>query len=261
MRSTLLFTAGRIVYNEGLVRYRLLIVDDDPLNLDALTRVLRESYDLVRAGSADQALQILRDEGRHIDLILADKSMPGRSGVELLEEAKGLSAAMRIVLTAYPDASDLMEAINRGEVYRYVTKPWSPEELRVVIAHALEHYQLGRDNAELIAELKRKNAELKAMATRVADAFLKRLDGPVEAEAVSATDGQLALRDVLAAAASPTVKTAAKAIVQALTRARERLRDAESPVQTDYFDVVARDCLAEARRILSVVDEIDEIAR
>jgi len=241
------------------VRYRLLIVDDDPLNLDALTRVLHHDYDLVRAGSADQALQLLRDEGRHIDLILADKSMPGRSGVELLEEAKGLSPAMRIVLTAYPDATDLIEAINRGEVYRYVTKPWNPEELRVVIAHALEHYQLGRDNAELIAELKRKNAELKAMATRVADAFLKRLDGSAAAE------HHLALRDVLAAAAYPTVKTAAKAIVQALTKARERIREQtqkSGPPSSDieYLDVVARDCLAEARRILSVVDEIDEIA-
>lgn len=240
------------------MRYRLLIVDDDPLNLDALTRVLRHDYDLVRAGSADQAIQILRDEGRHIDLILADKSMPGRSGVELLEEAKGLSAAMRIVLTAYPDASDLMEAINRGEVYRYVTKPWNPEELKVVIAHALEHYQLGRDNAELIAELKRKNGELKSMATRVADAFLKRLD-PSGAPASTATS--LALRDVLAAAAYPTVKTAAKAIVQALTHARDRIRDLTTGNgEIEYLDVVARDCLAEARRILSIVDEIDELA-
>jgi response regulator RpfG family c-di-GMP phosphodiesterase len=243
------------------LRYRLLIVDDDPLNLDALTRVLRHEYDLVRAESADAALQILRDEGRHIDLILADKSMPGRSGVELLEEAKGLSPAMRIVLTAYPDASDLMEAINRGEVYRYVTKPWSPEELKIVIAHALEHYQLGRDNGELIAELKRKNAELKAMATRVADAFLKRLD---KSDGSVAADGQLAMRDILAAAAYPTVKTAAKAIVQALSRARDRLREREAggsgSAEVDYFDVVTRDCLAEARRILSVVDEIDEIA-
>jgi response regulator RpfG family c-di-GMP phosphodiesterase len=243
------------------VRYRLLIVDDDPLNLDALTRVLRHDYDLVRAESADQALQQLRDEGRHIDLILADKSMPGRSGVELLEEAKGLSPAMRIVLTAYPDATDLIEAINRGEVYRYVTKPWNPEELKVVVAHALEHYQLGRDNAELIAELKRKNAELKAMATRVADAFLKRLDGSAAASA----EHHLALRDVLAAAAYPTVKTAAKAIVAALSKARERIRDQSqrqgSPSgDVEYLDVVARDCLAEARRILSVVDEIDEIA-
>jgi response regulator RpfG family c-di-GMP phosphodiesterase len=241
------------------VRYRLLIVDDDPLNLDALTRVLRAHYDLVRAESADQALRILTDEGRHIDLILADKSMPGRSGVELLEEAKRLSQAMRIVLTAYPDASDLMEAINRGEVYRYVTKPWSPEELKVVIAHALEHYQLGRDNAELIGELKRKNAELKAMATRVADAFLRRL----EARDGRAAEGALALRDVLAAAASPTVKTAAKAIVAALTRARDRLREpgAQAAHELEAFDVVARDCLAEARRILSVVEEIDELAQ
>lgn len=243
------------------MRYRLLIVDDDPLNLDALSRALRHDYDLVRAESADGALQILRDEGRHIDLILADKSMPGRSGVELLEEAKGLSPAMRIVLTAYPDASDLMEAINRGEVYRYVTKPWSPEELKMVIAHALEHYQLGRDNAELIAELKRKNAELKAMATRVADAFLKRLD---KSGGHVPEDGQLAMRDILAAAAYPTVKTAARAIVQALSRARDRLRERDgagtNAAEIDYFDVVTRDCLAEARRILSVVDEIDEIA-
>jgi response regulator RpfG family c-di-GMP phosphodiesterase len=250
------------------VRYRLLVVDDDPLNLDALTRVLKHDYDLTRAESADQALEILRNEGRHIDLILADKSMPGRSGVELLEEAKRLTPAMRIVLTAYPDASDLLEAINRGEVYRYVTKPWSPEELKVVIQHALEHYQLGRDNAELIAELKRKNAELKAMATRVADAFLRRLDdkGAAAAEARRADDDrELALRDVLAAAAYPTVKNAARAIVQTLTRARERLRapatgDGEVPVGPDYFDVVARECLVEARRILSVVAEIDELS-
>lgn len=240
------------------MRYRLLIVDDDPLNLDALARVLRHEYDLVRAESTDSALQMLRDEGRHIDLILTDKNMPGRSGVELLVEAKALSHAMRIVLTAYPDASDLLEAINRGEVYRYVTKPWSPEELKVVVAHALEHYQLGRDNAELIQELKRKNAELKAMATRVADAFLRRLDPGVHS---APDEGRLALRDVLAAAANPTVKTAAKAIVAALSRARDRIRDQSGTSELEYFDVIARDCLAEARRILSVVDEIDEIAQ
>jgi response regulator RpfG family c-di-GMP phosphodiesterase len=235
------------------VRYRLLIVDDDPLNLDALARVLKHEYDLVRAGNTDEALQILRDEGRYIDLILADKSMPGRSGVELLEEAKGLSAAMRIVLTAYPDASDLIEAINRGEVYRYVSKPWSPEELRGVIARTLEHYQLGRDNAELIAELKRKNAELKQMAQRVADAFLRRIDHNSDG-----SEGQAAVKNLLAAAAYPTVRIAAKAIVATLTRARERLR--ESGNATEFLDVVARDCLAEARRILSVVEEVDEIS-
>src|SRR5439155_25418690 len=114
----------------------------------------------------------------------------------------------------------------------------------MVIAHALEHYQLGRDNAELLAELKRKNAELKAMATRVADAFLKRLD---KSGGAVPEDGQLAMRDILAAAAYPTVKTAAKAIVQALTRARDRLRErdgsGQGSAEVDYFDVVTRDCL------------------
>src|SRR5262249_24626252 len=97
--------------------------------------------------------------------------MPGRSGVELLEEAKGLSPAMRIVLTAYPDASDLMEAINRGEVYRYVTKPWSPEELKIVIAHALEHYQL----AVGLALWARGGGGVRARAARAARIDRRRL--------------------------------------------------------------------------------------
>src|SRR5262249_24341523 len=133
------------------VRYRVLIVDDDPLNLDALARVLGDEYDLIRAADGDEALRVLTDQIGHIDLILSDKAMPRMSGVKLLEEAKALNPEiMRVILTAYPDAADLAEAINRGEVYRYVTKPWSPDELRVVVAQALERYQLARDNAELI---------------------------------------------------------------------------------------------------------------
>ena len=67
------------------------------------------------------------------------------------------------------------------------------------------------------------------------------------------------MKNLLAAAAYPTVRAAAKAIVQTLTRARDRLRENEGGAPPEYFDVVARDCLAEARRILSVVEEVDEI--
>ena len=235
-----------------------MIVDDDPMNLDALERVLRADYELVRASNTDEALGILREQGRYIDLILADKQMPGRSGVALMEDAKELSAAMRIILTAYPDTTDLLEAINRGEVYRYVTKPWSPEELKTVIAQALEHYQLGRDNAELIAELKRKNAELKAMATRVADAYLKRIDAQGGGSG-ELPQGQLALRDLMAAAAYPTVKSAAEGLEQTLSRAEERLREQTTSSETEYVTAVVRDCLAHTRRILSAVKEIDEL--
>jgi response regulator RpfG family c-di-GMP phosphodiesterase len=234
------------------VRYRVLIVDDDPLNLQALGRVLGDTYDLVKARSAEEAMEILCAQGQDIDLILTDKSMPGRSGVDLLEEAKRLTPAMRIVITAYPDASDLIAAVNRGEVYRYVTKPWLPDELKGILQTALEHYQLGRDHAALIAELKSKNAELKAMAKRVADAFLRRIE-PARPEAH-------AVREVLGAAAHPTVRRAARSIIQALTSARSRLRETPHGDHESYFDDVAARCLVEARLILSLVDDIDEIA-
>jgi response regulator RpfG family c-di-GMP phosphodiesterase len=235
------------------VRYRLLIVDDDELSLETLDRVLRGDHELVHARSAEQAIELLKLRGDEIDLILADKSMPGRSGVELLVEAKMLTGAMRIILTAYPDARDLHEAINRGEVYRYVTKPWSPAELRMVVSQALSHYQLGRDNAELVLALQRKNAELKAMATRVADAFLKRLDARALSPHVVDTTRALLL------AASPTARTAAQAIIVALGRVRDQLRAGRDDRQLD-LDGVARQCLAEARRILSVLDDLDQLA-
>ena len=255
-----------------VARETLLVVDDDKIILDLLCRTFKPMYEVYSASSGESALTILKE--LPVDLLITDQKMPGMTGLDLIAEARKLLPELQaILLTAYTEPEDLIAAINEGRVYRYVTKPWSPEELKIVIAHALEHYQLGRDNAELIAELKRKNAELKAMATRVADAFLKRLDKSGGA----VPDGQLAMRDILAAAAYPTVKTAAKAIVQALTRARDRLRDRDAGAgreageghggervvggaEADYFDVVTRDCLAEARRILSVVDEIDEIA-
>ena len=240
------------------MRYRLLIVDDDPLNLDALTRVLRHDYELVRAGSPTQALQILRDEGRHIDLILADKSMPGRSGVELLEEAKGLSPAMRIVLTAYPDATDLMEAINRGEVYRYVTKPWSPEELK----------SSSRTRSSTISSAATTPSSSPSSSARTPSSRRWPHASPTRScvgstsRAGARPTGRLAVQEH--PRPRPPIRrcsTAAKAIVQTLTRARERLREARRAARADrYFDVVARDCLAEARRILSVVEEVDEIA-
>lgn len=249
------------------VRYRLLIVDDDPLNLDALARVLGDDYDLVRAADGDEALRILNAQIGHIDLILSDKAMPRMSGVKLLEEAKALNPEiMRVILTAYPDAADLAEAINRGEVYRYVTKPWSPDELRVVVAQALERYQLGRDNAELIDELKRKNSELKALATRVADAFLRRLDS-LAPGAVSTPGGkQSAVKDLLASAAYPTVLRAARTIGRGLERMRKRAAEMKADGESgseivDYFDIIARECLVEAQRILTVLEDIEDLSQ
>jgi len=249
------------------VRYRVLIVDDDPLNLDALARVLGDEYDLVRAADGAEALGILHEQAAHIDLILSDKAMPRMSGVKLLEEAKSLNPEiMRVILTAYPDAADLAEAINRGEVYRYVTKPWSPDELCVVVAQALERYQLGRDNAELIDELKRKNSELKALATRVADAFLRRLDSLAPGVANGAGGRQWAVRDLLSSAAYPTVMKAARTMSRGLERMRKRAAEMKTDGErgsdaVDFFDIIARECLGEAQRILTVLEDVEELSQ
>jgi response regulator RpfG family c-di-GMP phosphodiesterase len=249
------------------VRYRVLIVDDDPLNLDALARVLGDEYDLIRAADGDEALRILNDQIGHIDLILSDKAMPRMSGVKLLEEAKALNPEiMRVILTAYPDAADLAEAINRGEVYRYVTKPWSPDELRVVVAQALERYQLARDNAELIDELKRKNAELKALATRVADAFLRRLDSLAPGTVVNGGGKQTAVKELLASAAYPTVLRAARTMSRGLERMRRRAAEMKADNErgseiVDFFDIIARECITEAQRIITVLEDIEDLSQ
>jgi response regulator RpfG family c-di-GMP phosphodiesterase len=249
------------------VRYRVLIVDDDPFNLDALTRVLGDDYDLVRACDGEEALQILQAQIAHIDLILSDKAMPRMSGVRLLEEAKALNPEiMRVILTGYPDAADLAQAINRGEVYRYVTKPWLPDELRMVVAQALERYQLARDNAELIDELKRKNAELKALATRVADAFLRRLD-TLSPEALTTPEGkQAAVQDLLAAAAYPTVLRSVRTVTRGLERMRRRAAEMKTEGErgseaVDFFDIIARECMTETQRIVTVLEDVDELSQ
>src|SRR5262245_1415509 len=193
--------------------------------------------------------------------------MPRMSGVKLLEEAKSLNPEiMRVILTAYPDAADLAEAINRGEVYRYVTKPWSPDELRVVVAQALERYQLAVDNAQLIEQLKRKNTELKVLATRVADALLRRLESLAPGALAKKDSAELALRDVLAAAASPNVLRSVRTIQSSLERVRRKAAEmrAERELGTsaiDFFDIIARECLTETQRIVTMLEEVEELSQ
>jgi response regulator RpfG family c-di-GMP phosphodiesterase len=151
-------------------------------------------------------------------------------------------------------------------VYRYVTKPWSPDELRVVVAQALERYQLARDNAELIDELKRKNAELKALATRVADAFLRRLDSLAPGAVVNGGGKQSAVKELLASAAYPTVLRAGRTMSRGLERMRRRAAEMKADNErgseiVDFFDIIARECLVEAQRIITVLEDIEDLSQ
>lgn len=137
----------------------LLIVDDEPANLQKLRRTFVDGYEVVEAASGEEALEILRK--RPVDAVVSDQRMPGLSGVELLRRTIEVQPdAVRVILTGYTEVEDLMDAINQGHVHRYLTKPWEPMSLRQVIAQELRGRQLELENRRLSDELKEANQRL-----------------------------------------------------------------------------------------------------
>ena len=134
-------------------KYRLLIVDDEEDNLALLYRTLRTKYDITKAHNAIEALDILKTE--KFDCILSDHKMPMMDGVEFLKRVNDIQPrTMRLLVTAYSDVKILIDAINYAKIYRYIKKPYTPDELLMIVESALECYQLKIDNENLILDLK-----------------------------------------------------------------------------------------------------------
>jgi two-component system sensor histidine kinase/response regulator len=148
----------------------ILVVDDEVDNLDLLKRTFRREYHVHTANSAMDALRLL--DTQEFALIVSDQRMPEMTGVELLQKAhEKYPNTIRILLTGYTDINALVDAINMGHVYRYITKPWSRDEIVVTVKRAVEHYETTRQNFRLLDELKIKNEELERNYRE-----LKRLD-------------------------------------------------------------------------------------
>ena len=134
-------------------KYNILLVDDEEDNLALLYRTLRGAYNLEKTTSPLHALEILKE--KHFELVISDYKMPEMDGVEFLKHVQvHYPSTMRILLTAYSDANILIDAINYAKIYRYVKKPFNPEELQLIVSSALEYYQLKYDNDKLINDLK-----------------------------------------------------------------------------------------------------------
>lgn len=134
-------------------KYNILLVDDEEDNLALLYRTLRGSYNLARTTSPLNALEMM-DENDY-QLVISDHKMPEMDGVEFLKRASEKHPEMmRILLTAYSDANILIDAINYAKIYRYVKKPYNPEELQLIVSSALEFFQLKHDHDKLIIDLK-----------------------------------------------------------------------------------------------------------
>ena len=140
------------------MKHTILCVDDEIDNVDALERLFRKKYNVLKAVSGDEGLVHVQDNlgtKNPVALIISDQRMPGKTGVEFLRETIALSPeTIRILLTGYTDIDSVIAAINSGEVYRYITKPWDPVDIVNTVDKALEKY-------ELSAELEIKNRELR----------------------------------------------------------------------------------------------------
>ncbi|WP_044170172.1 response regulator [Kamptonema formosum] len=137
---------------------KILVVDDEPDNLDLLYRTFHEEYKVLRAESGPAALDILATEG-DIAVIISDQRMPLMSGTEFLSlTATHYPDVIRIILTGYTDVEDLVEAINAGKVFKYVTKPWDAEHLQSVVRQAVDtHNVLKARTRELCRTLRQES--------------------------------------------------------------------------------------------------------
>jgi Nif-specific regulatory protein len=135
-----------------LAKFPILVVDDEPDNLDALRFNFGKSFQLLPAASGEEALAVAR--AHDVAVILTDQRMPRMTGLDLLRAAREVRPdAVGIIVTAFTDVDVLIEAINLGRIYRYVTKPWDAKELRGILTHAIERFELLRENRRLTEQL------------------------------------------------------------------------------------------------------------
>ena len=141
------------------IRRKILIVDDEPSVLNSLKRTLRKEHDVILSQDGFSAIQVLNEQ--EIAVIIADQRMPKMNGVTLLEKAMEIQPdTARILITGYSDIQAVIDAINEGNVYYYIHKPWEPEDVHLIIRQAIDRYNLIQTNRSLVAEIEETNRRL-----------------------------------------------------------------------------------------------------
>jgi response regulator RpfG family c-di-GMP phosphodiesterase len=143
--------------------HTILVVDDDPMNLLILEKVLRPKYEVVTAGSGEEAIKVLMRE--EISLLISDQRMPGMSGTELLRESQLLRPDMVLMLlTSNNDTETFIDAVVKSGALRVITKPWDAGDLLSVVEASLQRYESLLDRKGSIDRLKRMKEKLDRIA-------------------------------------------------------------------------------------------------
>jgi response regulator RpfG family c-di-GMP phosphodiesterase len=142
--------------------HTVLFVDDEEAILKALYRLFRrQGYVILTAQGGEEALTILRTKEHTVALIVSDQKMPGMNGAAFLEKAREFCPdAMRFLLTGYSEMDAIVAAVNKGEIHRYLTKPWNDDDLILQVKWGLEQYDLIQENKNLLALTRKQNKQL-----------------------------------------------------------------------------------------------------
>src|SRR5205823_2760509 len=138
----------------------LLILDDEPHILTALADLFEDDYHVLTTSDAQEALSVMREH--EVSIVLTDERMPGLSGHDFLKEARGVSSAVRIMVSGYADLAALQAAINGGHIFAYIRKPWVPLELKALVGTAMVQY-------ETVRAVERERALLRVLMDNIPD--------------------------------------------------------------------------------------------
>ncbi|MBO9618926.1 MAG: response regulator [Niabella sp.] len=143
----------------SLQYYSILYVDDEIHNLNSFKACFRRQFTVLTASSVAEAFDILKEKEVH--LIITDQRMPEVTGTEFLESVmKSYPEPIRMLLTGYADINAVIDAINKGNIYKYIQKPWDEEELRQTLTEGLELYALNKAKKEIAEKLEENNRQM-----------------------------------------------------------------------------------------------------
>jgi response regulator RpfG family c-di-GMP phosphodiesterase len=212
----------------------ILFVDDEPSILSSLRRLFRpHGYSIFIAESGEQGLQILEKES--IDLVVSDMRMPEMDGAHFLELVRQRwPHVVRLLLTGYADVTSTIAAINCGEIYRYIAKPWDDNDIVLTVRDALEHQRLAAENDRLLALTQQQNDALKSLNASLEQKVAERTAEVQQAlkdlkrtfiDTVHVFSGLIELRGGKIGGHSRRVAEHARAIAQRLNLSEVELQD------------------------------------
>lgn len=133
-------------------KYIILYVDDEEKSLKYFSRLMGKKFNILTCESAEAAQEIIKERHHEIGIVFTDQRMPGKQGVDFLEEVRNnYPEIIRILVTAYADMDAAIASVNRGEIYRYVSKPWEIPELEMTLTRAMEHFMLKKEVRQLMS--------------------------------------------------------------------------------------------------------------